>query len=84
VSGICKSYQQFLILTGLKISTLKPIGILSRNPAQEPTEDKLKSVVGSFLVDPVVSMARCAFEERNKITMIGMCLDGVEKKYLGT
>jgi len=69
---------------GPRTSTPKRIGTSSPSRALEPMEDRSRSVVASFLVDPVVSMGLFAFEERSKITMTGISLDGVEKKCLGT
>ena len=79
-----KSLISCLIIVGPKISTPKQTGTLSPNRVQVPTGDRSKSVVESFLVDQVVSMAHSASEEPSKTTMIGISRDGVERKYLGT
>lgn len=66
----------------MQTSIRKPIGTSPQNQVREPMEDKLKSVVESFLEVQVDVMGLFAFEVRSKITMIGTCLAGVERKSL--
>ena len=76
--------QHNLIMIGLKISIPRQTGISSPSRALEQMGGKWKLVVGNSLGVRVVSMVHCASEELNKITMIGIFQDGVERKCLGT